>query len=97
MRIAVIFEDGPEMTAVRKVRESNHLAYLEAHRLEIPLAGGLREDQGSAYVGGLWVLEVKSKERAVELIEGDPYFLACPRKYRLLVWGKALPQYQVTL
>jgi hypothetical protein len=27
----------------------------------------------------------------------DPYFLAHPRNYRLLAWGKALPRYQVTL
>jgi uncharacterized protein len=97
MRIAVIFEDGPEMMGIRKVREPAHLAYLEAHRGEIPMAGGLREDQGTEYVGGLWVLEVSSRGRAVELIEGDPYFLAHPRTYRLLVWGKALPQYWVTL
>ena len=97
MRIAVIFEDGPEMANIRQAGEPAHLAYLEAHRIEIQLAGGLREDQATPYVGGLWVLEVSSKERAIQLIEGDPYFLVHPRKYRLLVWGKALPQYQVTL
>jgi len=97
MRFAVIFEDSPEMVAVREAREPAHLAYLELHRVEIPMAGGLRDEHGGPYVGGLWVFEVRNKERAVELIEGDPYFLAYPRRYRLLAWGKALPQYQVTL
>jgi uncharacterized protein len=97
MRIAVIFEDSPEMTAVRKACEPEHLAYLELHRIEIPLAGGLREDPAGPYVGGLWVMEVTGKDRAVELVERDPYFLAFPRRYRLLVWGKALPQYKVML
>jgi hypothetical protein len=97
MRFVVIFEDSPEMVAVRSTAEPAHLAFLEANRNEIPMAGGLRSEHGGPYVGGLWVFEVGSKERAIELIESDPYFLAHPRKYRLLAWGKALPQYQVTL
>lgn len=97
MRFAVIFEESPEMVAVRSTTEPAHLAYLEANRVEILMAGGLRNEHGGPYVGGLWVFEVGSKERAIELIESDPYFLAHPRKYRLLAWGKALPQYQVTL
>jgi len=97
MRFVVIFEDSPEMVTVRSTIEPAHLAFLEAHRFEIPMAGGLRADHGGPYAGGLWVFEVGSKERAVELIERDPYFVACPRKYRLLAWGKALPQHQVTM
>jgi uncharacterized protein YciI len=97
MRYVVIFEDGPEMATVRRTAEPAHLAYLAANRNEIPMAGGLRDEHGGPYVGGLWVFEVDSKARAIELIERDPYFLAHRRSYRLLAWGKALPQYQVTL
>jgi len=97
MRFVVIFDDDREMAAVREGSEPAHLAYLEAHRDEIPMAGGLRNEHGGAYVGGLWVFEVSGKARAIGLIEADPYFLAHPRKYRLLAWGKALPQYQVTV
>jgi uncharacterized protein YciI len=97
MRYVAIFEDSLEMVAVRSVAEPAHLAFLEINRMEISMAGGLRNEHGDAFVGALWVFEVESKERAVELIESDPYFLAHPRKYRLLAWGKALPQYQVTL
>lgn len=97
MRFAVIFEEGPEMVPVRKAHEPAHLAYLEQHRHEIPMAGGLRNQHGGPYVGGLWVFEVASRERAVELIEQDPYNRANPRKYRLLAWGKALPQYEVSM
>ena len=94
MRFVVIFEEGQEMALVRASSEPAHLAFLEAHREEIPMAGGLRDEHGGRYVGGLWVFEVESRERAVALIERDPYFLANPRKYRLLAWGKALPQYR---
>jgi hypothetical protein len=43
------------------------------------------------------VFEVESRERAVELIELDPYHKAHPRSYRLLAWGKALPRYEVIM
>ena len=97
MRFVVIFEDSAPMPAIRAAHEPAHLAYLETHRSEIPMAGGLRNEHGGAYVGGLWVFEVRSKARAIELIEGDPYFAAHPRRYRLLAWGKALPHHVVTL
>ena len=97
MRFVVVFEDTPEMAEVRRTREPDHLAFLEAHRDEIPMAGGLRHEHGGDYCGGLWVFEVESRERAVALIEADPYWHGHPRPYRLLAWGKALPQYRVTL
>jgi hypothetical protein len=97
MRLVVLFEDTPEMAAVRAAEEPAHLAFLDAHRDEIPMAGGLRDEPGGAYAGGLWVFEVESRERAIALIERDPYWLAHPRPYRLLVWGKALPQYTVAM
>jgi len=54
------------------------------------IAGGLRPAPGEAYCGGLWVMEVESRDDAVRLVEGDPYFQRGLRRgYRLLVWGKA--------
>lgn len=97
MRLVVIFEDEPPMAEVRARLEPAHLAFLERHRAEIPMAGGLRHEPGGAYAGGLWVFEVASKARAIELIEADPYHQAHRRPYRLLVWGKALPQYEVLM
>lgn len=88
-RWVVMFDDQPEMLDVRREREPLHLAYLERHASEILIAGGLREAPGAAFVGGLWVLEVASRERAAELIESDPYFVPALRRYRLLTWGKA--------
>jgi hypothetical protein len=69
MRFVVIFEEGTEMVPVREAHEPAHLVYLEQHREEIRMAGGLRNQHGGPYVGGLWVFEVTSRERAVELIE----------------------------
>lgn len=97
MRWVVIFEDDPAMAAVRARLEPAHLAFLEKHRDEIPMAGGLRQEAGGAYTGGLWVFEVASRARALELIAADPYQQAHARAYQLHMWGKALPQFDVTL
>ena len=92
MRYVAIFDDAPEMLLIRKARSEQHIAYLKEHRNEILIGGGLREELGGLFVGGLWIFEVESRERAVTLIENDPYFVAVYRTYRLLVWGKALPE-----
>lgn len=97
MRFVAIFKDSPAMLGVRREREVLHLAYLRKHQSEILIGGGLREEAGAAFVGGLWVLEVGSRERAVTLIENDPYFVPACRTYQLLVWGKALPEVAAVL
>ena len=97
MRFVALFEDNNAMADIRRRREQDHFAYLRNHASEIIVAGGLREEAGGAFVGGLWVLEVPSKTRAKELVENDPYFLASRRGYRLLVWGKANPDIPATL
>ena len=97
MRFVVIFEDTPAMAAVRRAHEPAHIDFLRKHVDEILIGGGLREVPGGPYAGGLWVLEVASRERAIELIEADPYFAAERRPYRLLVWGKATPDLQAVL
>jgi len=92
MRYVAIFEDAAEMLLIRQARSEQHFAYLKEHRNEILIAGGLREEPGGVFVGGMWIFEVESRERAVSLIENDPYFESAYRTYRLLVWGKALPE-----
>lgn len=82
---------------MREALKPAHLAFQEKDQASIPMAGGLRDEHGGPYVSGLWVSEVGSRQRAVELIEGDPYCEAHPRKYRLLAWDKALPQFQVLM
>jgi uncharacterized protein len=97
MRLVAIFEDNPAMVEVRQKFEPAHLSFLEKYRQEIPMAGGLRNEVGGSYVGGLWMFDVVNRDRAIQLIQADPYWQACPREYQLLVWGKALPQFMVTV
>jgi uncharacterized protein YciI len=97
MRWIAFFKDAPDMMGIRKERENLHLEYLKKHTSEILIAGGCREATGEAFVGGLWVLEVPTKERAITLIENDPYYFPSYRTYQLLVWGKALADRFVVL
>ena len=97
MRWIAIFNDTPDMLAVRTAREPLHLAYLGKYASEILLAGGSRSEPGGEFIGGLWVLEVATRERAVELIEKDPYYVPACRSYQLRTWGKAFADKQVLL
>jgi hypothetical protein len=43
------------------------------------------------------VFELRSRTRAIELIESDPFYQAHARPYRLLAWGKVFLQLQVLM
>jgi uncharacterized protein len=90
VRWIAFFEDEPQREWIRKEHSGAHFDYLRANCQKIMLAGGLRPAPGDWYCGGLWVLEVDSREEAVKLLEADPYFkLGLRKTYRLFVWGKA--------
>ena len=89
MRWVAIFTDIPAMLAVRSQLGQAHLDFLAQHKAEILLAGGCCREEGGDYIGGLWVMEVPDRARAVALIEQDPYFQSGARQYELRTWGKA--------
>lgn len=97
MRWIAIFTDSPGMLNIRQERADQHLDYLRRHTAEILIAGGCRESPETPFVGGLWVMEVPCRGRAVELIEQDPYWVPAHRSVRLLTWGKGLPDLEVSL
>ena len=97
MRWVVVFEDSPQMLAVREKHGKAHMTYLKAHQDEILLARGLRTAESSPYCGGLWVMSPMTKDRVVELVEADPYLIHGMRSYKILWWGKAFEEISVTL
>lgn len=91
-RWVAILEDHSRETAgwVRDSHADDHFAYLAANADKIRIGGGLRPAPGEWFTGGLWVLEVDSRDEAVRLVEDDPYFkLGLRKNYQLFVWGKA--------
>jgi uncharacterized protein len=74
------------------------VAYLKMNTDTIRLAGGLRSSPDDWWNGGLWVIEVDTRQEAQRLCESDPYFkLGLRTGYRLHVWGKAPFYEDVTL
>ena len=75
-RWVAIFEDNPEPEVgwVRQRHAEEHFTYLAEHRSKILLGGGLRHAPGEWYCGGMWVMEVGSREEAVGLCENDPFY-----------------------
>lgn len=99
-RWVAIFEDHPREIGdpIRKNHHQAHFDYLSAHSDRILIGGGLRPDPDEWYCGGLWVLEVATRDEAVTLVENDPYFtLGLRKNYRLMIWGKAPNYGTVTL
>jgi len=89
-RWVAIFEDDPSADWVRRQHSEDHFDYLALHRDTIRLAGGLRPAPGEWFSGGLWIMDVDSREDAVRLVEDDPYFrLGLRKSYRLMAWGRA--------
>ena len=97
MRWVVIFDDAPQMMDHRKKQGKKHADYARANKNEILIGGGFREAPEESFVGGMWVMEVKDRNRAVELIENDPYYHPVHRKYKLYTWGKILEDETVEL
>src|SRR5260370_42531908 len=68
----------PETRAgwIRKQHAEKHFSYLAEHRDKILLGGGLRPAPGEWYCGGMWVVEVDSRDEAVVRCENDPLLQA---------------------
>lgn len=96
-RWIVFFEDSEEMAQVRAENGDAHLAYLDANRDRILIAGGLRPQPGGLYVGAIWVIEAASRDEVIGLIEDDPYYRYQYRRYRIFAWGKAFAERPVVL
>lgn len=90
MRFIAHFHDAVEPAHQEAELNARHFAYLEAHASKIVLAGGLRVDAGSPFVGALWIIEAADRAEAVRLVAGDPYSHAgLWPNVEILAWGKA--------
>jgi uncharacterized protein len=75
---------------VRDQYMQSHLRYLADNAEEILVAGSLRENPDSNPIGALWIIESESKERVMDLVEDDPFFINGLRKdYEIFHWSKA--------
>ena len=51
-----------------------HLDYLEAHKALLLACGAKLDDAGAQASGGLYLLDVETRQEAQSFIEADPFF-----------------------
>jgi uncharacterized protein len=92
-RWVAIFEDNPqpEVGWIRKQHAEEHLGYLTKNSDKILLSGGLRLAPGEWYCGGMWVMEVQSRDEAVARCENDPFYTLGLRRATSCMSGGKLP------
>jgi uncharacterized protein YciI len=91
-RWVAIFDDADATADIRRAQTDAHLAYLDAHADEILIGGGLRPGPDEWYCGGLWIMDVADRARAVRLCEDDPFFKA-GLELRAALSGMSLSEY----
>lgn len=72
----VVCRDGPDGAVAREANNQAHLAYIETVLGDLSVAGPLFDEAGRSTIGSLYVLRTRSLERAREIIENDPFYLA---------------------
>jgi uncharacterized protein YciI len=68
------FTDKPDVAERRAALLKEHFDWLEANSDRVLLAGSLRTDVGGSPLGGLWIIEAKSKADAESVFQTDPFF-----------------------
>lgn len=65
--------DKPDTLDVRKANRDKHLVYLDQIKDKLLACGAKLNDDGSDAGGGLYVVDVDTREAAQALIEADPF------------------------
>ena len=73
MLYVLICTDKPNSTALRLEVRPRHLAYIEQHKVSIPIAGPFVSEDGVTMMGSLIVVEAADLAAAQEFSKSDPY------------------------
>lgn len=73
MLFALICFDNANSTALRAAVRPKHLAYIEAHKAQVKIAGPFLSDDGEKMVGSLIIIEADDIDAARAFAEDDPY------------------------
>lgn len=85
------FEDEPSRIGLRSTDSDRHHAYVRSIAGKLLCAGSLREAEDGRQTGGMWVIDVATREEAVGLFEADPFFKGGLRaNVRVLHWTKGV-------
>ncbi len=82
--------DKPDHQHVRKAERPAHLDFLEANKSLLLACGAKLNDDGSDAGGGVYIVDVDTREAAQALIEADPFHKAgLFAEVRITRWRKA--------
>jgi uncharacterized protein YciI len=87
----ITFEDEPSRAGLRTTHLDQHLAYVRSVAGSILCSGALRPAPDDRQLGGMWVIDLPSREEALTLFEADPFFqLGLRTNVRVLHWTRGV-------
>lgn len=82
--------DKPASLEVRKAHRPAHLQFLDEHKAVLLACGAKLNDDGSDLGGGIYIVDLESRDEARALIEADPFFKAgLFAEVKIVRWRKA--------
>jgi len=82
--------DKPNHLHVRNRERPAHLEYLARHAAKLLACGAKLDDDGDGAHGGLYVLDVETREEAERFIADDPFtHAALFERVQIVRWRKA--------
>ena len=98
MLFAVLFIDKPGQGALRAAQLAAHIAWVDAHKEQVLVAGSLRENPADVPKGGLWVVQAPDKAAVRALMQADPFYTCGLRQsVEVLHWSKALEHHHALI
>jgi hypothetical protein len=76
MLYALICTDKPNSSAVRAEARPKHLAYIDAKKAAVKVAGPFTSEDGATMLGSLIIIEAADMAAARAFAANDPYALA---------------------
>lgn len=70
---AIVCVDKPDTAAIRDSVLQPHRDYLGSQKDILVLAGATQNDEGSAAIGSLFIVNVNSRAEAKKFSDGDPF------------------------
>ncbi|AJG19548.1 YciI family protein [Cupriavidus basilensis] len=82
--------DKPNHQTVRQAIRQVHLEFLEQHKQLLLACGAKLNDDGSDAGGGVYIIDVDTREAAQSFIDADPFTKASLfAEVRIMRWRKA--------
>jgi len=98
MLFMVRFNDRQDRHETRSMYLQEHIDWLDANSVQVLVGGSLRASPGDNPVGGLWIVDMESKEEVEAVIETDPFWIHGLRSsVEILHWSKAFENRMVQI